>query len=439
VKPRFLIHLFNPLQADEEGKDLLVLRGNQLHVGILWITGVFSICYTLLNVYFEYYLDAAINISLLPGTLLYFFLFKKGKKDLSKILNLIHVCTVVGLHSLIHGPETFILSFFFPVIISTLIVFQGSVRRLGYMLTAAVFLWIMILVKLGVVFDEIPRFSEMQMMNEWQFNLGGAVLVTILEVAYIMYLSNNIQAELLEKQKLLNLRNKELSDSIAGRERLISIMSHDLRGPLTLIQSGLSVLEEPEITAAQRAEILVHLNKKTQASVQLLDNLLLWSRSETGQLRYSPENIGIRDVEKMIQHIFSLYQGEKDMHLEQHCLMFDRVYADRQMLNTIIRNLVSNAIKFTPSGGRVSVSAVGEGSEVAFSVVDSGKGMDEQILQMILNNHSVSKPGTEREKGHGLGLPLLKHFLKMHGKELLIRSKPGQGSVFSFKLPATAG
>ena len=434
MKPRFLTRLFHPLQADEEGKDLLVLRGNQLHVGILWITGAFSICYTLLNLYFEYYIDALINISLFPGTLFYFFLFNLGRNKMSKILNLVHVSVVVGTHSLIHGPETFILSFFFPVIISTLIVFQGSSRRLGYVLTFAVFVWIIVLVKLGVVFDEIPRLSEAQLKKEWQLNLGGAVLVTILEVAYIMYLSNKIQNELLEKQKILNIRNRELNESISGRERLISIMSHDLRGPLTLIQSGIQILSDDDLAAAQRQEILQHLNKKTQASVQLLDNLLLWSRSQSAQIRFKPEPIGVKEIEQMLNQIFNLYTGEKKVKMSANCIMFVSVHADRQMLETILRNLISNAIKFTPDGGEVFVHAIGNSGLVEFTVRDTGRGMDEQMIYNIQSGASTSTVGTRQEKGHGLGLPLVKYFIEAHKSHLTIRSKPNEGTLFSFSL-----
>jgi len=434
VKPHFLSQLLNPLQPGEEGKNLLVLKGNQLHLGILWIVGVFSLIYSLISVYLGLYVDAIINISLIPGAFVYAYLFNKNKQGISKILNLIHVSVVIGLHSLIHGPETFILSFFFPVIISTLIVFQGNQTRLGYILAAGVFVWIIFLITTGIVFDEFARLSPQQLKNEWLLNLCGAILVTILEVAYIMYLSNKIQIELLEKQKQLNEQNLVLGDNIAGREKLISIMSHDLRGPLTLIQSGIQILGDTDISDSQRQEILSHLNKKTIASLQLLDNLLLWSRSKSAQIRFKPEPIGVKEIEQMLNQIFNLYTGEKKVKMSANCIMFVSVHADRQMLETILRNLVSNAIKFTPDGGEVFVHAIGNNGLVEFTVRDTGRGMDEQMIYNIQSGASTSTIGTRQEKGHGLGLPLVKYFIDAHKSHLTIRSKPNEGTLFSFSL-----
>jgi signal transduction histidine kinase len=434
VKPRFIAQLFNPPEPGEEEKDLLVLKGNQLHVGILWIVGAFSLCYVLLNIYFGLFVDAAINFTLIPAVFVYHFLFVKNKAELSKILNLIHVSLVIGLHSLIHGPETFILSFFFPVIISTLIVFQGTQTRLGYLLAAFIFVWILSLLRAGIVFSDFDRLSAQQLENEWLFNLGGAILVTVLEVAYIMYLSNKIQNALLAKQELLNKQNLVLAESIAGREKLISIMSHDLRGPLTLIQSGIQILSDDDLAAAQRQEILQHLNKKTQASVQLLDNLLLWSRSQSAQIRFKPEPIGVKEIEQMLNQIFNLYTGEKKVKMSANCIMFVSVHADRQMLETILRNLVSNAIKFTPDGGEVFVHAIGNNGLVEFTVRDTGRGMDEQMIYNIQSGASTSTIGTRQEKGHGLGLPLVKYFIEAHKSHLTIRSKPNEGTLFSFSI-----
>ena len=413
---------------------MLVLKGNQLHLGILWIVGVFSLIYSLISVYLGLYVDAIINISLIPGAFVYAYLFNKNKQGISKILNLIHVSVVIGLHSLIHGPETFILSFFFPVIISTLIVFQGNQTRLGYILAAGVFVWIIFLITTGIVFDEFARLSPQQLKNEWLLNLCGAILVTILEVAYIMYLSNKIQIELLEKQKQLNEQNLVLGDNIAGREKLISIMSHDLRGPLTLIQSGIQILGDTDISDSQRQEILSHLNKKTIASLQLLDNLLLWSRSKSAQIRFKPEPIGVKEIEQMLNQIFNLYTGEKKVKMSANCIMFVSVHADRQMLETILRNLVSNAIKFTPDGGEVFVHAIGNNGLVEFTVRDTGRGMDEQMIYNIQSGASTSTIGTRQEKGHGLGLPLVKYFIDAHKSHLTIRSKPNEGTLFSFSL-----
>jgi signal transduction histidine kinase len=164
----------------------------------------------------------------------------------------------------------------------------------------------------------------------------------------------------------------------------------------------------------------------------MLNNLLLWSQTQVDSIRYKPEIIAIEKLLSTLAVNFKMQAENKDIKININSPGNLAVYADKVMLESVLRNLVSNAIKFTPSRGMVSLHIDHAGDKVHFQVLDNGVGMDDLVLEMLRNRQSYSSSGTNREQGHGLGLLLVQEFLKLHESELRIESEKNKGSQFSF-------
>ncbi len=193
---------------------------------------------------------------------------------------------------------------------------------------------------------------------------------------------------------------------------------------------------KPEL--ANKKHILTSLQESSQAAVTLLDNLLYWGRSQADELRVSPEFF---DVEKLVREVESLYLHmaiQKDLKFNVVVTPDITAYADPALINIVIRNLVSNAIKFTPREGIVAIRVKQEGDDVQFTVTDSGVGIKPEILDLFLSEGQLdSSTGTELEIGTGLGLQLVKDLVERNGGVLKIESELNKGSAFAFTLPTS--
>jgi signal transduction histidine kinase len=213
---------------------------------------------------------------------------------------------------------------------------------------------------------------------------------------------------------------------------MISIMSHDVRSPLILIGSGIKMVEGNQQDETTRL-VLSELNRRADLALNMLDNLLLWSKSQSDQIYYSPVKIEFAEVRKMLNNMKSL-QYSKNIDFEIRIPAIGSFQGDKNMIEFILRNLISNANKFTPEGGRVLVQLEQLDGKVNFKVKDTGVGMDAESIQKLLQGDSFTTLGTSKEKGHGIGLPVVQDFIRRHGGQLHIQSEPGKGSEFSFQL-----
>jgi PAS domain S-box-containing protein len=240
--------------------------------------------------------------------------------------------------------------------------------------------------------------------------------------------------------------SQDLLELNKTKDKFFSIIAHDLRNPFSSM-IGFSEMLLEDLDRLSKDEIrdsLKIIRSSAKNSFNLLDNLLAWSRLETGHMPFNPNQIVLYEaVEEVINILFSLAYRKK---IEINNLVGPKilVYADKNMLETILNNLVMNAIKYTPTGGEINIFA-GEivsdaGSKpnfITISVADTGVGMDTNTLGMLFTlNKLVSYPGTEKEPGTGLGLLLTREMVEKHGGRIWAESTPGKGSVFSFQIPA---
>ena len=193
-------------------------------------------------------------------------------------------------------------------------------------------------------------------------------------------------------------------------------------------------LKKYEVTEVEK--FLSNINLSAKNTLVLLSNLLNWAKSQIGQINFKPENVVLSSI---IKEIFELSNSSaKNKNIVLNYIKTERtvVFADINMLKTVLRNLISNAIKFTNSNGEINVSALQNNNFIEISVSDNGVGMDEEKQSKLFRfETNVTTPGTENEEGSGLGLILCKEFVEKHNGEIWVESKLGQGSVFKIKLP----
>ncbi|HEX2977070.1 MAG TPA: PAS domain-containing sensor histidine kinase [Bacteroidales bacterium] len=236
--------------------------------------------------------------------------------------------------------------------------------------------------------------------------------------------------------QLMNMQ-AALEKANADKNLFLSILAHDLRGPFSSLL-GFSDLLLRNIDKYDHSKILTQLsyiNEISHNTYNLLEDLLLWSCSQSGSLKFEPVNVNLRNVFSGIIKSMEPAAFNKKITLRYSAGGNETVKADPEMLNTILRNLISNSVKFTPEGGEISISAQTTGKSTIISIADNGVGISEDDQHKLWNISKVfTLRGTNGEAGTGLGLILCKDFVRKHGGKIWVESTPGKGSRFNFTL-----
>lgn len=232
---------------------------------------------------------------------------------------------------------------------------------------------------------------------------------------------------------------KNLQELNATKDKFFSIIAHDLKSPFTSILAYSDLLQKntSKFSTARIEQMAQTIRKSAQNAYALLENLLSWSRLQTGALLPKPEHIDAIDIIQENADLYSSIAALKGIVIEIEPLSDGTVNADKQMLDTILRNLITNAIKFSHLNSKIILGAKLEGRQVKFHVQDSGTGIEPQLLEHLFKVESAfSKTGTENEKGSGLGLILCKEFVEKSGGTIWLESTVGTGTIFYFTIPA---
>ena len=250
---------------------------------------------------------------------------------------------------------------------------------------------------------------------------------------------------LIEKQNLIKLQsdklqetNQQLVASNSSKDKFFSIIAHDLRNPFnTLMGFSDALLKDLENYSLDDAkEILNMMNSTSKMGSDLLENLLLWSRAETGRIPYEPVSLNLNSIAESNIHFMSAQAQMKNIQVDNEIDPAILVMADENMLNTILRNLISNAIKFTYKNGHIVIKARLVRPNIEIAVWDNGVGISESNLKRMFQIKStISTLGTSSESGTGLGLILCKEFVEKHGGKIWVESEFNKGSEFKFTLP----
>jgi signal transduction histidine kinase len=238
-------------------------------------------------------------------------------------------------------------------------------------------------------------------------------------------------------EKRVEKRTEELSRANLVKDKLFSIISHDLRSPLNSLRGLLDLTNKEGITHEELQLLLPSIRHNLNGSLQLLDNLLNWASSQMKGVKIKTERFKLAPVVEENLSLYKTIAKNKNIKLINHINHQAEVFADANITKLIIRNLVSNGIKFTPSGGTVEISASLQGEELEICVADTGVGIPsdfkERIFQIDINR---TTRGTDNEKGTGIGLLLVKEFVERNGGKLWVESEKNKGSKFKFTLPA---
>jgi len=247
------------------------------------------------------------------------------------------------------------------------------------------------------------------------------------------------QISLIAAKRIIVAQTEELRKTIIGRDKLYSVIAHDLRSPMGSIKMVLNmlILNLPSDTIGpEMYELLTMANQTTEDVFSLLDNLLKWTKSQIGKLKVVYQDIDMVEVTEGVIEIFSMVAELKKISIRLETPSKLNVHADIDMIKTVIRNLLSNAIKFSNEETEILVTVQEQEGMAVVSVKDSGCGIDEENQKKLLHTDThFSTFGTNNEEGSGLGLLLCQDFVIKNGGRLWFTSAKGEGSTFSFSIP----
>lgn len=242
-----------------------------------------------------------------------------------------------------------------------------------------------------------------------------------------------------KQEDILRKSELELKELNATKDKLFSIIAHDLKSPFNSIL-GLSELLKEDAQDCEPKNILQYstmINSSATQAYNLLENLLAWARVQLGKLVVSKESFNLKEEVESVFYLFTSKANAKNIQLINKVSNSFTLNADINIIKTVLRNLISNAIKFTPNNGIIYLDAKEENGQSVVSVIDNGVGIPAENLELIFEpDEYYTTPGTQNEKGTGLGLILCKYFIEKHEGAMQVKSKKDAGSTFSFRIPS---
>jgi signal transduction histidine kinase len=308
----------------------------------------------------------------------------------------------------------------------------------GYLLTYIIVIFVFIQASL-LLYQWVKSFKEKEKLrNELEFvnrNLELLINVRTQELQ-----SRNLEIE--KQNSKIALQNKQLSDTIQLKNRIFSVIAHDLRSPVVNILYMLNLLKEKEYK--EKYDTFANSSiQYAQLVISLLENMLVWGRGQEDKIKFSPEKRDLADIILTNLSIFKETADKKAISVNFTQVGRSVAFFDKDLLDIIIRNLLSNAVKYTQRGGRISIllkdrTTTDEG--ILLKICDNGVGIPEVKQKYLFTSTEVeSTPGTENEKGTGLGLKLCNELVRINNGSIVVDSKPGEGTCFSIYLPAEKG
>ncbi|HSH18825.1 MAG TPA: hybrid sensor histidine kinase/response regulator [Draconibacterium sp.] len=270
------------------------------------------------------------------------------------------------------------------------------------------------------------------------FEAGGVDYVTkpFNKDELLVRIQNHL--ELIRSKRQIELQAQELRHANALKDKMFSVISHDLRSPLSSIKLTLDFVATGVLKPDSELfkDTVKDLVKTTDEAYVLLENLLGWAKSQSNTLKVHPENLELKSLALSVVGLLKLSSENKKIKIENKITDDIIVLADMQMVHSVFRNLLSNALKFTPGNGAIEINTLKKDIEVEISIKDSGVGISTNNLKKIFDqNQSVKTFGTNNEAGSGLGLVLCKDFVEKNGGKIWVESESGKGSIFTFTLP----
>ena len=272
------------------------------------------------------------------------------------------------------------------------------------------------------------------------FRMGGNDFISKPFNKEVLIVRVKYQLSLVAAKRIILQQNEELQRTIAGRDKLYSVIAHDLRSPMSTMKMVLNMLTEsvtPDMMGEEAYSMLSMVNTQSEEVFSLLDNLLKWTKSQVGRLNVVSQRFRVDEIVVSVTEVFRMVAEAKGLKIETGECEILNVFADIDMLKTVLRNFLSNAIKFSNQGSKIIVSVKKENDDFArISVRDFGCGISiEDQAKLFHTATHFSKYGTNNEEGSGLGLLLCQDFAIKNGGNIYFESTLGEGSTFSVTIP----
>lgn len=277
-----------------------------------------------------------------------------------------------------------------------------------------------------------------QLEKEFGIKIIDSILIPLQNVKKRMIVKDLLEEELTKQKATIEKQRKELELLNATKDKFFSIIAHDLKNPFASLigASDLLVDGANELSQEQVKTFSGIINQSARQAFRLLENLLDWSRTQTGSIAWKPKQVDLWDLVNEVVILLTGSAENKQIELEARIDEDLTAFVDPNMINTVVRNLVSNAIKFTPRGGKILVESKLSDDFIEISVTDNGVGIKpDKLDQLFQIGESVVGIGTENETGTGLGLILCKEFVEQHNGKLSVKSEVNVGSTFKFTIP----
>lgn len=246
-----------------------------------------------------------------------------------------------------------------------------------------------------------------------------------------------VELENEKSRKELDKLTTQLQDNIAAKDRFYSLLAHDLKNSFTRLlgYSELLTDTEEDLNEEEKDYYIQKLGKSVTSAYDMLEKLLMWGSTQTGRLKPRHEPINLTELFDQLVDYCSSVGADKNITIRKNIEYGLNIKGDREMLKTVFRNLLDNALKFTAQGGTVTVSAESGEREVSVSISDDGVGMSSEELDSLFVGGYRESRGTKHEPGTGLGLTVARDFIELHGGQVTVLSEKGQGSSFTVNLP----
>lgn len=283
------------------------------------------------------------------------------------------------------------------------------------------------------------QLEKNKQLKQLAFITASLLLILVFYVLFKYFDKIRVNSELAAKNKQIEKSENELRIINVAKNKFLSIIAHDLKNPLHTIMGYSDLLSKDYglFTDEERRKFAGDINQSTNNLFRLLQNLLDWSKAKTGNLKAQPMEFELKRIIDNSLGVLRSMAENKQLNIQTNYDAELKLYADPQMIETVIRNLLNNAIKFTPENGHIEISAIKLDNYVKINIKDSGVGLSDEDLQNLFKIDSkVKRKGTNQEDGSGLGLILCQEFVEMNSGYISVISSPGKGSTFIITLPA---
>ena len=420
---------FRPLDIEnefnsQEQDTILVRKGNQIHSLLLLLSAAYGIVYTIVNSAQGYFLQALINGTSVLITGFTIYLYFKKHILVSKILNLMLLMAEISLMfyfppNLASHEADSILVFFIPVTLGTLIVFQGRERKYGYVFAVLIFILMTSLMIVDEHYDlGLAMDYDEGVSHELMLNMTGATIATVLQVVFILILSNKIDEKLLKT-------NKELDSFVYS-------VSHDLRSPLLSVRGLLQLSMEETKGDKMLEQYLEMANKSIDHLDDTIREILAYSRNTRIEVTHAPFDIGV-----LIDQIYHdlAYAEKVNIQFSKDIQGSPILVSDHSRVSTVMRNLIGNAVKYSKKNindAYIKTIVSHSGNQMIIKVEDNGEGISKENLVKVFD---MFFRATTSSQGTGLGLYICKEILlKLHGK-IEAWSESGKGTTMVVTVP----